>query len=63
MAGALLALGLFPSLAAARCAMPAGAGAGVGQPAVLLPRKVEDRQALLRSVAFDATIYGLPAYL
>lgn len=32
-------------------------------PAPLLPRNAEDRQALLRSVAFDATIYGLPAYL
>lgn len=43
--------------------MSAGGDAGVGQPAVLLPRKVEDRQSLLQSVAFDATIYGLPAYL
>jgi hypothetical protein len=30
---------------------------------VLLPRDVEDREILLRSVALQATVYGLPAYL
>ncbi|MCL9998782.1 MAG: DUF1254 domain-containing protein [Erythrobacter sp.] len=53
-------LGLLPVPVAAQEAGPAH---GERAPEALLPANPEDRAVLLRSVAFQATIYGLPAVL
>ena len=55
----VLALAVYVTAAAAAQSCPNGAQAT----RAVLPRNGEDRAAMLRSVAFDATIYGLPAYL
>ena len=34
-----------------------------GRNTLIVPRDVDDRQRLFKSLAFDATVYGLPAYL
>jgi len=54
-AAAILGLCGLPALAS-----PCASSATVSP---LLPRNAEDRQAMLRAIAFDATVYGLPAYL
>lgn len=52
-------LGAVPASVAAPCDAPEAPQQGQG----VLPANDDDRYALLRSVAFDATVYGLPAYL
>lgn len=52
-----------PANGAISCPAPAATGSADPDASVLLPKNAADRQALLKTVAFDATIYGLPAYL
>lgn len=63
LSAVLLALCASPSAAGTLCSGEATTNWVAKQAPALLPSNTEDRQALLRSAAFDATIYGLPAYL
>ena len=63
IAAIMVVAGALPAQAAGDCRIVPTKGSADPQVFLLSPQNDEDRHALLKTAAFDATVYGLPAFL